>query len=147
MHNIEKNHQKVSRKNTGKSTCGRTEHRKQTASHSEPENKLSVATRHQRTYTDRPPIVTHRVELPLAFAKLLIKMRRRSALKSDQLIPEFPERGDGAWVHIGFRRNSPQRKLPSTDRNQEKTAKPCICPGCILGGRLKWIFYWNTGRR
>lgn len=45
----------------------------------------------------------------LAFAKELIKMRDAGKLVFDQLILEFPERGDGAWVHIGFRRNAPMR--------------------------------------
>lgn len=43
------------------------------------------------------------------FAKLLLKMRDEGKLAFDQLILEFPERGDGAWVHLGFRRNSVQR--------------------------------------
>lgn len=43
------------------------------------------------------------------FAKKLIAMRDQGKLAFDQLILEFPERGDGAWVHIGFRRGSPQR--------------------------------------
>lgn len=55
----------------------------------------------------------------LAFAKLLIKMRDEGKLVFDQLILEFPERGDGAWVHIGFRRNSPMRNqvLTATKKN------------------------------
>lgn len=55
----------------------------------------------------------------LAFAKELIKMRDAGKLVFDQLILEFPERGDGAWVHIGFRRNSPMRNqiLTATKKN------------------------------
>ena len=55
----------------------------------------------------------------LEFAKLLLKMRDEGKLQFDQLILEFPERGDGAWVHIGFRRNSVQRNqvLTATKRN------------------------------
>lgn len=45
----------------------------------------------------------------LAFAKTLIAMRDAGQLVFDQLILEFPERGDGAWVHIGFRRVGPNR--------------------------------------
>jgi hypothetical protein len=45
----------------------------------------------------------------LVFAKEIIKMRDEGKIKFDQLILEFPERGDGAWVHVGFRRNSPMR--------------------------------------
>ena len=45
----------------------------------------------------------------LAFAKEIIKMRDEGKITFDQLILEFPERGDGAWVHVGFRRNSPMR--------------------------------------
>lgn len=52
----------------------------------------------------------------LAFAKLLIKMRDEGKLTFDQLILEFPERGDGAWVHVGFRRNSPMRNQIMTSR-------------------------------
>ena len=51
----------------------------------------------------------------LAFAKEIIKMRDEGKIKFDQLILEFPERGEAAWVHIGFRRNSPMR-------NEIKTA-------------------------
>lgn len=55
----------------------------------------------------------------LAFAKELIKMRDVGKLVFDQLILEFPERGDGAWVHIGFRRNAPMRNqiLTATKKN------------------------------
>lgn len=55
----------------------------------------------------------------LAFAKELIKMRDAGKLVFDQLILEFPERGDGAWVHIGFRRNGPMRNqiLTATKKN------------------------------
>ena len=63
----------------------------------------------------------------LAFAKLLIKMRDEGALKFDQLILEFPERGDGAWVHIGFRRNSPQRNQIRTAT--KKNGKTVYLPG------------------
>ena len=45
----------------------------------------------------------------LAFAKEIIKMCDEGKITFDQLILEFPERGDGAWVHVGFRRNSPMR--------------------------------------
>ena len=51
-----------------------------------------------------------------AFAKKLIEMRDVGKLVFDQLILEFPERGDGAWVHVGFRWHSPMR-------NQVLTAK------------------------
>ena len=55
----------------------------------------------------------------LAFAKEIIKMRDEGEIKFDQLILEFPERGDGAWVHIGFRRNSPMRNqiMTATKKN------------------------------
>ena len=48
-------------------------------------------------------------------------MRDAGKLVFDQLILEFPERGDGAWVHIGFRRNSPMRNqiLTATKKNGE----------------------------
>ena len=51
-----------------------------------------------------------------AFAKKLIEMRDVGKLVFDQLILEFPERGDGSWVHVGFRWHSPMR-------NQVLTAK------------------------
>lgn len=55
----------------------------------------------------------------LAFAKEIIKMRDEGEITFDQLILEFPERGDGAWVHVGFRRNSPMRNqiLTATKKN------------------------------
>ena len=49
-----------------------------------------------------------------AFAKKLIEMRDVGKLVFDQLILEFPERGDGAWVHIGFRHNGAQRNQVMT---------------------------------
>lgn len=45
----------------------------------------------------------------LAFGKLILKMRDEGKIKFDQLILEYPERGDGAWIHLGFRRNAPMR--------------------------------------
>lgn len=45
----------------------------------------------------------------LAFGKLILKMRDEEKIKFDQLILEYPERGDGAWIHLGFRRNAPMR--------------------------------------
>ena len=63
----------------------------------------------------------------LAFAKLLIKMRDDGALKFDQLILEFPERGDGAWVHIGFRRNSQMRNQIMTET--KRNGKTVYLPG------------------
>lgn len=58
----------------------------------------------------------------LAFAKELIKMRDAGKLVFDQLILEFPERGDGAWVHIGFRRNAPMRnQILTATKNNGKT--------------------------
>lgn len=40
-----------------------------------------------------------------AFAKEIIEMRDRGLIAFDQLILEYPERGDGAWVHIGFKKD------------------------------------------
>lgn len=45
----------------------------------------------------------------LAFGKLILKMRDEGEIKFDQLILEYPERGEGAWIHLGFRRNAPMR--------------------------------------
>ncbi|HGG8065909.1 TPA: hypothetical protein ACJMDA_002113, partial [Neisseria meningitidis] len=62
--------------------------------------------------------------------KVALQMRIRRALKFDQLILEFPERGDGAWVHIGFRRNSPQRNqiLTATKKNGKTVYLPGLHP-------------------
>lgn len=66
----------------------------------------------------------------LAFAKEIIKMRDEGKIKFDQLILEFPERGEGAWVHIGFRRNSPQRNqiLTATKKNGKTVYLPGLHP-------------------
>ena len=65
--------------------------------------------------------------LGLAFAKKLIAMRDEGKLEFDQLILEFPERGDGAWVHVGFRRNSPMRNQIMTAT--KKNGKTVYLPG------------------
>ena len=64
----------------------------------------------------------------LAFAKEIIKMRDEGEIKFDQLILEFPERGDGAWVHIGFRRNSPMRNqiMTATKKNGKTVYLPVL---------------------
>lgn len=53
------------------------------------------------------------------FAAEIIRMRNEGKIAFDQLILEFPERGDGAWVHIGFKRNGTPRGqiLTATKRN------------------------------
>lgn len=63
----------------------------------------------------------------LAFAKEIIKMRDEGKIKFDQLILEFPERGDGAWVHVGFRRNNPMRNQIMTAT--KKGGKTVYLPG------------------
>ena len=63
----------------------------------------------------------------LAFAKEIIKMRDEGEIEFDQLILEFPERGDGAWVHIGFRRNNPMRNQIMTAT--KKNGKTVYLPG------------------
>lgn len=63
----------------------------------------------------------------LAFAEEIIKMRDEGKIKFDQLILEFPERGDGAWVHVGFRRNSPMRNQIMTAT--KKGGKTVYLPG------------------
>ena len=63
----------------------------------------------------------------LAFAKEIIKMRDEGKITFDQLILEFPERGDGAWVHVGFRRNSPMRNQIMTAT--KKNGKTVYFPG------------------
>lgn len=40
-----------------------------------------------------------------AFAKEIMEMKDKGLIDYDQLILEFPERGDGAWVHIGFKKD------------------------------------------
>lgn len=42
-------------------------------------------------------------------AHKILEMRDKGLIQFDQLILEFPERGSGAWVHIGFRWHSAQR--------------------------------------
>ena len=49
-------------------------------------------------------------------AEKILEMRDKGLITFDQLILEFPERGAGAWVHIGFRWHSLMR-------NQVLTAK------------------------
>lgn len=51
-------------------------------------------------------------------ARKIIEMRDKGRLKFDQVILEFPERGAGAWVHIGFRWNSPMRGQILTAKKQ-----------------------------
>ena len=63
----------------------------------------------------------------LSFAKEIIKMRDEGKITFDQLILEFPERGDGAWVHVGFRRNSPMRNQIMTAT--KKGGKTVYLPG------------------
>lgn len=63
----------------------------------------------------------------LAFAKEIIKMRDEGEITFDQLILEFPERGDGAWVHVGFRCNSPMRNQIMTAT--KKGGKTVYLPG------------------
>lgn len=63
----------------------------------------------------------------LAFAKEIIKMRDEGKITFDQLILEFPERGDGAWVHVGFRRNRPMRNQIMTAT--KKGGKTVYLPG------------------
>ena len=63
----------------------------------------------------------------LAFTKEIIKMRDEGKIIFDQLILEFPERGDGAWVHVGFRRNSPMRNQIMTAT--KKGGKTVYLPG------------------
>lgn len=65
---------------------------------------------------------------PQLAAKIL-EMRDKDLLKFDQLILEFPERGAGAWVHIGFRWHSPMR-------NQVLTAKRIKGRTSYLSGLL-----------
>lgn len=44
------------------------------------------------------------------FAKEIIEMKNKGLIDYDQLILEFPERGDGAWVHIGFKPNGKEQR-------------------------------------
>lgn len=55
-----------------------------------------------------------------AFAEEIIEMRDKGLIAFDQLILEFPERGDGAWVHIGFKKDGKGQRnqiLTATKRN------------------------------
>lgn len=51
-----------------------------------------------------------------AFAKEILEMRDKGLIAFDQLILEFPERDNGAWVHIGFKTDG------KNQRNQVLTA-------------------------
>lgn len=51
-----------------------------------------------------------------AFAKEIAEMRDKGLIAFDQLILEYPNRGDGAWVHIGFKKDG------KGQRNQVLTA-------------------------
>lgn len=54
------------------------------------------------------------------FAKEIIQMRDKGLIAFDQLILEFPERGDGAWVHLGFKKDGKGQRnqiLTATKRN------------------------------
>lgn len=42
-------------------------------------------------------------------AEKILEMMKKGMINIDQLILEYPERGAGAWVHVGFRWNSPMR--------------------------------------
>lgn len=56
----------------------------------------------------------------VAFAKEIIQMRDKGLIAFDQLILEFPERGDGAWVHLGFKKDGKGQRnqiLTATKRN------------------------------
>ena len=47
-------------------------------------------------------------------------MRDEGLIAFDQLILEFPERGDGAWVHLGFKKDGKGQRnqiLTATKRN------------------------------
>ncbi|MGL5665840.1 MAG: D-Ala-D-Ala carboxypeptidase family metallohydrolase [Shewanella sp.] len=44
-----------------------------------------------------------------------------AGIKFDQLILEFPERGDGAWVHIGFNRTSERGQILTATKQGGKT--------------------------
>lgn len=56
-------------------------------------------------------------------ARDIIAMRDAGLMTFDQLILEFPERGDGAWVHFGCRHHSAERNqiLTATKRGGGKT--------------------------
>lgn len=51
-------------------------------------------------------------------AGLLAAAMKAGRIECDQIILEFPERGAGAWVHIGYRRGGKQRRevLTATKR-------------------------------
>lgn len=54
------------------------------------------------------------------FAQEIRQMRDEGLIAFDQLILEFPERGDGAWVHIGFKKDGKGQRnqiLTATKRN------------------------------
>lgn len=53
-----------------------------------------------------------------AVAGLLVAAMKAGRIECDQIILEFPERGVGAWVHIGYRRGRDQRREVLTATKQ-----------------------------
>jgi len=53
-----------------------------------------------------------------AVAGVLAAAMKSGRIECDQIILEFPERGAGAWVHVGYRRGREQRRevLTATKR-------------------------------
>lgn len=54
---------------------------------------------------------------PTQIVRRLEKALQDGELDFDQLILEFPNRGEGAWVHIGFRSNIENRKQILTKKD------------------------------
>ena len=56
-------------------------------------------------------------------AAAIVHMRDTGLMDFDQVILEFPERGRGAWVHVGWRRHSANRGqvLTATQRRGGRT--------------------------
>lgn len=57
------------------------------------------------------------------FAKEIIQMQEKGLIDYDQLILEFPERGAGAWVHIGFKKNGVghRQQILTATKKDERT--------------------------
>lgn len=64
-------------------------------------------------------------------ADKIIEMRNQGLIAFDQLILEFPERGEGAWVHIGFKQNGKNQRnrvLTATKRGGKTVYLPGLKP-------------------
>lgn len=65
----------------------------------------------------------------LQLAKDIIQMRDEGAIAFDQLIYEFPERGEAGWIHFGCRHHSAERNQILTATKRGNNGKTRYLPG------------------